>query len=87
MPGHSALPAYALNPTGNLTWVCARQAASPGGSAEDKWRRFFADSTRYWDNRFGKRNERAPDFKHKDSGEALWINDRCARPLSRPRAF
>ena len=63
------------------------QAASPAGSAEDKWRCFFADTSRYWDNRFGKRNERAPDFKHKDSGEALWMNDRRAHPLFRPKGF
>ncbi len=55
----------------------SRQGAAAASTPEEKWRRFFADTGRYWDNRVGKRNERAPDFKHKDTGEALWINDRC----------
>ena len=60
-------------------WAGVRcQAGGGSNSAEDKWRRFFADPARYWDNRFGKRNPKAPDFKHKDSGEALWIIDRRA---------
>lgn len=33
---------------------------SPG---EEKWRAFFKDPQRWWDNRVGKRNPRAPDFK------------------------
>ena len=57
--------------------VCC-QAGSGSNSAEDKWRRFFADPGRYWDNRCGKRNPKSPDFKHKDTGEALWIIDRRA---------
>jgi hypothetical protein len=28
----------------------------------------------YWDNREGKRNPKAPDFKHKQTGEGLWLN-------------
>lgn len=27
----------------------------------------------YYDNRLNKRNPKAPDFKHKTTGEALWI--------------
>jgi len=29
---------------------------------------------KWWDNREGKRNPKAPDFKHKDDGRALWLN-------------
>ena len=29
----------------------------------------------FWDNRVGKRNPKAPDFKHKQGGQALWLSD------------
>lgn len=45
-------------------------------STEARWAEFFAQPSLYWDNRTTKRNPRAPDFKHKDSGEALWIDSR-----------
>lgn len=38
------------------------------------WQVFFANPQEWWDNRQGKRNPRAPDFKHKDTNECLWIN-------------
>ncbi len=28
----------------------------------------------YYDNRHSKRNPKAPDFKHKATGAALWLN-------------
>ena len=31
---------------------------------------------RLWDNRSTKRNPKAPDFKHKETGDALWITSR-----------
>lgn len=43
---------------------------------ESLWQAFFASPLEWWDNRNNKRNPRAPDFKHKDTGEALWINSR-----------
>jgi len=65
-------------------------AGAPGGgftpspqpplSPEARWTQFFAQPTQYWDNRDNKRNPRAPDFKHKDSGEALWIDSRDTPP-------
>ncbi|KAK9820986.1 hypothetical protein WJX81_001114 [Elliptochloris bilobata] len=82
-PAGGAQPdALAVDQPGGEVWPVdpVSQAAAPAASPEDKWRRFFADPTRYWDNRVGKRNERAPDFKHKDTGEALWMNDRYAPP-------
>lgn len=39
------------------------------------WQEFFKQPTAWFDNRFDKRNPRAPDFKKKGgSGEALWLN-------------
>ncbi|KAH1128954.1 hypothetical protein J1N35_000332 [Gossypium stocksii] len=46
------------------------------GSAMELWQAFFANPTEWWDNRKNKRNPRYPDFKHKDTGEALWIEGR-----------
>ncbi|XP_077247361.1 protein OSB1, mitochondrial-like [Tasmannia lanceolata] len=43
------------------------------GSAEELWQAFFANPVDWWDNRKNKRNPKYPDFKHKDTGEALWI--------------
>lgn len=40
------------------------------------WQAFFSSPFEWWDNRTNKRNPRSPDFKHKDSGEALWIDSK-----------
>ncbi|XP_057793844.1 protein OSB1, mitochondrial-like isoform X2 [Salvia miltiorrhiza] len=39
------------------------------------WQVFFANPSEWWDNRNSKLKGRAPDFRHKDTGEALWIQD------------
>jgi hypothetical protein len=41
---------------------------------EYQWRLYFADPSQWWDNREGKINPKAPDFRHKVSKRALWIN-------------
>ncbi|KAF3446228.1 hypothetical protein FNV43_RR11407 [Rhamnella rubrinervis] len=39
------------------------------------WQVFFANPDEWWDNRSKRNvNPRLPDFKHKDTGEALWQN-------------
>ncbi|XP_024006016.1 protein OSB1, mitochondrial isoform X2 [Eutrema salsugineum] len=38
------------------------------------WQVFFANPQEWWDNRRDKLNPRWPDFKHKDTGEALWLH-------------
>ncbi|CAN7054473.1 unnamed protein product [Brassica oleracea var. botrytis] len=38
------------------------------------WQVFFANSHEWWDKRKSKTNPRQPDFKHKDTGEALWLD-------------
>lgn len=38
------------------------------------WQVFFANPYEWWDNREDKLNPRQPDFKHKDTGEALWLS-------------
>ncbi|KAJ4830742.1 hypothetical protein Tsubulata_014170 [Turnera subulata] len=41
---------------------------------EEMWQAFFANPTQWWDNRKDKRTPKHPDFKHKDTGEALWVD-------------
>jgi hypothetical protein len=40
---------------------------------EHAWLEYFADPGLWWDNQSSKRNPKAPDFKHKVSKRALWI--------------
>ncbi|KAK7260305.1 hypothetical protein RIF29_26251 [Crotalaria pallida] len=44
------------------------------------WNAFFANPGEWWDNRKNKKNPKGPDFKHKDTGEALWIEGRSNPP-------
>ncbi|KAA8543312.1 hypothetical protein F0562_021193 [Nyssa sinensis] len=55
-------------------------AVTSTGSAEELWQAFFANPVDWWDNRKNKRNPKYPDFKHKDTGEALWIEGRYNPP-------
>nr|GMC84431.1 lysine histidine transporter-like 8 [Ipomoea batatas] len=41
---------------------------------EEHWKRLVENPDKWWDNRLKKRNEKSPDFKNKESGEALWLN-------------
>ncbi|KAG8370751.1 hypothetical protein BUALT_Bualt13G0016100 [Buddleja alternifolia] len=50
--------------------------ANSTGSTEELWQAFFANPTEWWDNRKNKRSPNYPDFKHKDTGEALWVEGR-----------
>ncbi|KAF5937440.1 hypothetical protein HYC85_024946 [Camellia sinensis] len=54
--------------------------ANNTGSTEELWQAFFANPVDWWDNRKNKRNPKYPDFKHKDTGEALWIEGRYNPP-------
>ncbi|XP_031097553.1 protein OSB1, mitochondrial-like [Ipomoea triloba] len=37
------------------------------------WQVFFSNPSEWWDNRKNKVNHKGPDFKHRYSGEALWL--------------
>lgn len=39
------------------------------------WQVFFSSPDEWWDDRNNKWNPKHPDFKHKDTGEALWLKD------------
>ncbi|KAF6173423.1 hypothetical protein GIB67_027118 [Kingdonia uniflora] len=45
-----------------------------GASTQELWQIFFANPLEWWDNRTTKRTPKYPDFKHKDTGEALWVD-------------
>ncbi|PHT52890.1 Protein OSB2, chloroplastic [Capsicum baccatum] len=51
-------------------------AGNTTGSTEELWQAFFANPLEWWDNRKNKRSPNYPDFKHKDTGEALWVEGR-----------
>lgn len=42
--------------------------------SESLWQAFFANPFEWWDNRSNKKTPQHPDFKHKTTGEALWIS-------------
>ncbi|KAF8396132.1 hypothetical protein HHK36_017745 [Tetracentron sinense] len=41
---------------------------------EGLWKNLVENPDRWWDNRSDKFNKKAPDFKHKDTGEGLWLD-------------
>lgn len=38
------------------------------------WQVFFTNPFEWWDNRKSKKKPLQPDFRHKDTGEALWLH-------------
>jgi len=52
----------------------------PAGKREKLWREFFSDPSQWWDGRPEKVNARYPDFKHKKTQEALWLDDQRNPP-------
>ncbi|KAH8934858.1 hypothetical protein BDL97_17G001400 [Sphagnum fallax] len=47
----------------------------PGSQREKLWREFFSNPLEWWDGRHEKTNAKYPDFKHKKTHEALWLDD------------
>lgn len=54
--------------------------ANNSSSVEELWQAFFVNPVDWWDNRMNKRSPKHPDFKHKDTGEALWVEGRNNPP-------
>uniref|UniRef100_A0A7N0V1Y2 Uncharacterized protein n=1 Tax=Kalanchoe fedtschenkoi TaxID=63787 RepID=A0A7N0V1Y2_KALFE len=40
---------------------------------EELWKDVVDNPLKWWDNRLKKLSEKSPDFKHKETGEALWL--------------
>lgn len=63
----------------------APTAASGGGNkAEALWRQYFENPDQWWDNRGDSRASsgggKGPDFRHKDTGEGLWLSGKYPAP-------
>ncbi|KAG0607081.1 hypothetical protein M758_8G001900 [Ceratodon purpureus] len=41
---------------------------------EQVWKEYFADPLQWWDNRVDKMHPKSPDFKHKVTKKALWVD-------------
>lgn len=50
---------------------------------DDSWKDLVENPKKWWDNRSHKINKKSPDFKHKDSGKALWLVDSPSWALSK----
>lgn len=54
------------------------QTPIPGATSDQgtdaKWASYFANPQDYYDNRRDKKSAGSPDFKHKRTGEALWLD-------------
>lgn len=53
------------------TSVKSKQAKDSKG--DESWNDLLQNPAKWWDNRLDKKNPKGPDFKHKDTGEALWL--------------
>jgi len=62
---------YAPNPNASDT---ENPKSAKMHKTEADWKSCLAEPNRWWDNRLMKKNTKAPDFKHKDTGDALWLN-------------
>lgn len=49
---------------------------------DDPWKNLVEDPKKWWDNRSNKISPKSPDFKHKETGEALWLSRSPAWVLS-----
>ncbi|THU66899.1 hypothetical protein C4D60_Mb05t19050 [Musa balbisiana] len=46
----------------------------PAQQKENSWKSLVDNPNDWWDNRANKFNQKSPDFKHKKTGEALWLS-------------
>lgn len=52
-------------------WTDERKRNEKG---DGSWKNLVENPDKWWDNRLNKKNPKAPDFKHKETGEVLWLN-------------
>lgn len=71
-------------------WIVEQLESRPAPAARPKpagrdslWESLLSDPGQFYDNRLTKMNPKAPDFKHKSSGEALWLNSAPKSVLER----
>lgn len=51
-----------------------KNAGEDAAKTESLWQAFFNRPVEWWDNRTAKWSPRSPDFKHKYTGQGLWID-------------
>ncbi|XP_050264320.1 protein OSB2, chloroplastic-like [Quercus robur] len=76
----SSLPLYDRDSNSMMAGKKLGNNAASDMSIEELWQAFFANPVDWWDNRKNKKNPKYPDFKHKDTGEALWVEGRYNPP-------
>ncbi|WOL15261.1 hypothetical protein Cni_G24042 [Canna indica] len=69
-----AVPLYQAEADSAASGKHREYVSNSSESPEELWQAFFANPVDWWDNRKNKRNPKYPDFKHKHTGEALWID-------------
>ncbi|KAL3642551.1 hypothetical protein CASFOL_013366 [Castilleja foliolosa] len=69
----SSAPKWVLPGIGKLEFD-VMDMKPKGGGVGDSWKNLVENPGNWWDKRMNKKNPKAPDFKHKESGEALWLN-------------
>lgn len=63
-------PIYAkTQPAG--PWTDERKRNEKG---DGSWKNLVENPDKWWDNRSDKKNPKGPDFKHKETGEVLWLS-------------
>ncbi|XP_065861675.1 protein OSB3, chloroplastic/mitochondrial-like [Euphorbia lathyris] len=78
-------PAWALSELETLHFdvQMARSKQAKLAKGEESWKQLVENPGKWWDNRENKRNVKGPDFKHKETGEGLWLNDSPTWVLSK----
>ncbi|KAG6676155.1 hypothetical protein I3842_15G138300 [Carya illinoinensis] len=51
-----------------------KQQKGSHGKGDNSWKDLVENPDKWWDNRSNKRNAKSPDFKHKETGEGLWLS-------------
>ncbi|KAL2321390.1 hypothetical protein Fmac_030359 [Flemingia macrophylla] len=63
--------------------VAISNKANDFKGGDESWNDLVQNPSKWWDNRSDKRNHKAPDFKHKENGKALWLDNSPSWVLSK----
>ncbi|KAL0889204.1 hypothetical protein Bca101_013187 [Brassica carinata] len=77
------LPPLKTNQEQPLMANTVSQPALKKQKREELWKDLVQNPDKWWDNRLKKTNAKAPDFKHKENGEALWMDNSPTWALSK----
>ncbi|CAA0830472.1 Protein OSB2- chloroplastic [Striga hermonthica] len=70
----SSAPKWILPGLGKLEFDVIKPKNVKDSSIDDSWKDVVENPDNWWDCRANKKNPKAPDFKHKKTGDALWLN-------------